>query len=78
MASKNDGFQSQEKTWKVRVSMDLTKRRVKLLEKANNMLEGFENCYAMPDVNCRLHIKLDDGFHAFESETDLMEVLKYV
>lgn len=71
-------FRARKKTRKVRVSMDLTKKRIKLLEKANDMLVGVENCFAMADVNCRLHVKLDDGFHAFETETDLMELIKYV
>ena len=42
------------------------------------MLDAVENCYAIAAVNCRLHVKLDDGFHVFEMETDLMELLKYV
>ena len=71
-------FRARKKTRKVRISMDLTRRRIKLLEQANNMLDGVGNCYTMADVNCRLHVKLDDGFHAFETETELMELLKYV
>ena len=63
-------FRARKNTRKVRIKLDLTRKRVKLLEQANGMLDETDGFFAMADVNCRLCVKLDDGFHYFETETD--------
>lgn len=71
-------FRARKNTRKVRIKLDLTRKRIKLLEQANDLLDETDGFFAMADVNCRLCLKLDDGFHYFETETDLKELLKYV
>ena len=70
-------FRARKNTRKVRIKLDLTRKRIKLLEQANEMLDETDGFFAMADVNCRLCLKLDDGFHYFETENDLKELLKY-
>ena len=62
---------------KFNVRLDITKRRLNLIDKANTMLEDDErnDCFAFADINCRTCLKLKDGFHFFETEEDLMEIL---
>ena len=71
-------FRARKDARKVIIKLDLTRKRIKLLEQANDMLDETDGFFAMADVNCRLCLKLDDGFHYFETETDLKELLKYV
>lgn len=50
----------------------------KFLEQVNKLLGEPDGFLAMVNVNCRLCLKLNDGFHNSEKETDLKELLKYV
>ena len=70
-------YRARKATNKFQVRMDLTHRRLKLLAKANDVLkdEGKTGCFAMADVNCRLTVKLDDGFHFFKTEDEFMDLL---
>ena len=58
------------------ISLDLTKRRYKLLKKAKEIVKDFEGIkFAYADVNCQLRVLLEDGRHlAFNSVTDLCNI----
>ena len=71
-------FRARKNTRRVRIKLDLTRKQIKLLEQANDMLDETDGFFAMADVKCRLCLKLDDRFHYFETETDSKELLKYV
>ena len=72
-------FKARKKTTKFKIHLDLTRKRIKLLAKANGILHDHEDFFAMADINCRLCIKLEENrFHYFRSETELIELLKYV
>ena len=62
------------------IRLDLTKKNVKLLSKANDLLEGksLGDCYAFSDVNCRLCLNLAGKFQSFESEEQLLKLVSSV
>ena len=70
-------YRARKNSKKFNVRLDITKRRLNLIDKANTMLEddGRNDCFAFADINCRTCLKLEDGFHFFETEEDLMEIL---
>ena len=70
-------YKARKATNKFQVRLDLTSRRVKLLKKANDVFKakGKSSCFALADVNCRLSVKLDDGFHFFQTENDFNDLL---
>ena len=71
-------YRARKKCNDYKFRLDLTHRRAKLLEKANEWLKDKPSCFAMADVNCRLCLKLEDGkFYYFETEYDLIDLLKY-
>ena len=37
--------------------------------------DGRNDCFAFADINCHNCLKLEDCFHFFETEEDLMEIL---
>ena len=71
-------YRARKKCEDYKFRLDLTHRRAKLLEKASEWLKDKPSCFAMADVNCRLCLKLEDGnFYYFETEYDLIDLLKY-
>ena len=71
-------YRARKKCNDYKFRLDLTHRRAKLLEKANEWLKDKSSCFAMADVNCRLCLKLEDGkFYYFDTEYDLIDLLKY-
>ena len=71
-------FWARKKTEKFRVRLDLTYRRAKILERASELLKGKKGCFVFADVNCRLTLYLDDKYHSFLNERELLEHIKYV
>ena len=71
-------YKARKKCDDYKFRLDLTHRRVQLLKKANEWLKDKPSCFAMADVNCRLCLKLENGkFYFFETEDDLIDLLKY-
>ena len=70
-------YRARKDSKKFNVRLDITKRRLDLIDKANTMLEddGRNDCFAFADINCHNCLKLEDCFHFFETEEDLMEIL---
>ena len=71
-------YRARKKTEKFRVRLDLTYRRAKILERASELLKGKKGCFVFADVNCRLTLYLDDKYHSFSNERELLEHIKYV
>ena len=60
---------------KYKVRLDLTKKRMDLLNKANYLLKGSENSFAFCNVNCR-HCLFDDGnYKYFETLKEFEKLL---
>ncbi len=68
-------YRARKSTKKFQVRLDLTRKRAKLLAKANEKLKTRPDCYALADINCRLSVKLEDGYSFFNSEDELDELL---
>lgn len=70
-------YKARKNSDKYRVRLDLTKKRLKLIGKTNEMLQGRNlNGYTFADINCRLCAKLDDGFSYFDDETEFKDLIK--
>ena len=55
-------YRNRNKSKKVRIKIDLTKRRLELLSYARDIMKGVEGIeYVFCDVNCRLNVKLSNG-----------------
>ena len=68
-------YRARKSTKKFQVRLDLTRKRAKLLGRANEQLKARAGCYALADVNCRLSVKLEDGYHFFDTEDELFDLL---
>ena len=67
---------------KFSVSLDLTKRRVDLLNSARELIQNYpEVSYAYNDINCALVLKVGENKRHFNTEDQLLNILskcKYV
>ena len=70
-------YRARKNTKKFRVRLDLTRKKMKLLEKANTWLGDNDENFAFADINCRLCIRLDGEFHYFKDENKLKDIIKY-
>ena len=70
-------YRNRNKRKKVRIKIDLTKRRLELLSYARDITKGVEGIeYVFCDVSCRLNVKLSNGrFRAFNSITELASII---
>ena len=68
---------NRNKRKKVRIKIDLTKRRPEPLSHARDITKGVEGIeYVFCDVNCKLNVKLSNGrFRVFNSKTDLASII---
>lgn len=71
-------YKARKNTKKFKVRLDLTYRRAKLIQCANEWLEKEEDSFAFADLNCRLCVKLNDDFRYFNTKDELLELIKYV
>ena len=70
-------YRAKKNSQKYKIHLDVTRNRLKLIDRANDMLKEIEemNGFAFADVNCRTCLKMDDKYHYFESEEDLLQIL---
>ena len=70
-------YRARKNSLKYKIHLDVTRNRLKLIDRANDMLKEIEevNGFAFADVNCRTCLKMDDKYHYFESEEDLLQIL---
>ena len=64
-------YKARKASKKIKIRLVLTHKRVKLLQKANGLLENVNGCFAFADINCRLCLKLNDEYRYFSTETEL-------
>ena len=67
-------YRSKKESKKYKVWLNFTKRRLKFLNEANELLEAkgkSGDCFAFADANCRLCVKLDGDFHYFGNLNEL-------
>ncbi len=70
-------YRARKKSDKFKVHLDLTHRKVKLLEKANTWLKDKKECFAFADINCRPCLYLDGDYEYFNDEHELLDYIKY-
>eukprot|EP00794_Sanderia_malayensis_P002001 gene2001-2276_t len=69
-------YKARKNSDKYRIRLDLTKKRIKVIEKTNDMLRSRKlTGFTFADVNCRLCAKLDDGFHYFEDDKEFEDLI---
>ena len=70
-------YMNRNKRKKVRIKIDLTKRRLEPLSHARDITKGVEGIeYVFCDVNCKLNVKLSNGrFRVFNSKMDLASII---
>ena len=70
-------YKKRKEVRRLRVYLDLTRNRKKVLDDINLLIAKREmrNCYAFADVNCRLRVKLDSGFHPISCYEDFLKLL---
>ena len=57
--------------------LDLTRKRIKIIGRTNDILRANKiKGYTFADVNCRLCLKLDDGFHYFKGDEEFINLIK--
>ena len=59
-----------------KITLDITKNRIILLEEANEILQRKGNCFAFCDVNCRPTTFLDGSYHFFNCLEDVGKYLR--
>ena len=69
-------YLARKNTTKYKIRLDLTKKRLNLLNKANELVEGSKNSFAFCDVNCRPCFFDDGDYKYFESLAEFEELLK--
>ncbi len=69
-------YRARKKCPKYRIKLDLTKRRIDIIQKVTSFLEEKELGFAFADVNCRLSVKIGAVFEHFNSEEDLMDIIR--
>ena len=74
---RTQAYKARKATNKVKIRLDLTHKRVKMLQKVNGLLKDADKCFIFADINCRLCLKLNNEYRYFSTETELLENIKY-
>lgn len=73
-------YRARKNTKKYRIRLDLTKERLKIMEKAKDLLKDMgrasESCYVFSDVNCRMCLKCDGKFQYFGNTNELLDFIQ--
>ena len=70
-------YKARKKAQKYRFRLDLTKKRIKVIGRTNDILCAIKiKGYTFADVNCRLCLKLEDGSHYFEDDNEFSDHVK--
>ena len=64
-------YRARSKASNVKFRLDLTKKRLELLNLANLMLKPHKDCYAFANVNCRIRAKIKEKYVFLDSIEDL-------
>lgn len=70
-------YKARKKSEKYKIRLDLTRKRIKIIGRTNDILRAKKiKGFTFADVNCRLCLKLEDGFHYFEDDDEFMDLIK--
>ena len=71
-------YRARKRSKKVKIHLDLTKRRLDLLILANSIMKAHPrgNGYAFADITCRLRVKIGEKYKFFDSEDELKHIRK--
>ena len=73
-------YRARKNSDKYCIRLDLTKERLKIMGKANDILKDMgrasESCYVFSDVNCRMCLKYDGKFQYFGNTNELLNFIK--
>ena len=71
-------FKNRKKLSRVKIYLDLTKRRHAILKEAKDLVKGNENVkYVYSDINCRLKVRfIDESENFFENINNLKSILE--
>ena len=75
---RSEVYRARKKAKKVKIHLDLTKRRLDLLILANSILKAHpeKEGYAFADINCRLRVKIGEKYSFFDSEDQFRQLLE--
>ena len=75
---RSEVYRARKKAKKVKIHLDLTKRRLDLLILANSILKAHpeREGYAFADINCRLRAKIGEKYSFFDSEDQFRDLLE--
>ena len=68
-------YRARSKAGNVKIRLDLTRKKLSLLNAANTILKDYNGHYAFADVNCRIRVKINDKFFSISSIEDLNTLL---
>eukprot|EP00112_Aurelia_sp_Birch-Aquarium-sp1_P023539 Seg705.9 transcript_id=Seg705.9/GoldUCD/mRNA.D3Y31 product="hypothetical protein" protein_id=Seg705.9/GoldUCD/D3Y31 len=68
-------YRARKNSQKYKVRLDLKKKRMDLLNKANELLKGSENSFAFCDVNCRSCLFDDGNYKYFDNLKEFEKLL---
>ena len=69
-------YRARKKCPNYKIKLDLTKRRIDIIQKATSLLEEKKLGFAFADINCRLSAKIGDTFEHFNSEEELLNIMR--
>lgn len=69
-------YRARKSSKKYKIHLDLTKPRLDMLIKANELLDENDEMFVFADVNCRLCAKTNEGFKYFETFGEFQEILR--
>ena len=68
-------YRARSKAGNVKIRLDLTRKKLSLLNAANTILKDYNGHYAFADVNCRIRVKINDKFFSISSIEELNTLL---
>ena len=69
-------YRARKKSETFKIQLDLTQRKLKLLEKANAWLKEKKDCFAFANINCYLCLFMDGTYKFFKDEYNLLDIIK--
>ena len=69
-------YRAQKNFKKYKIHLNLTKPRLDLLIKANNLLDENDEMFVFADVNCRLCAKMNESFKYFETLGEFQDIVR--
>ena len=68
-------YRARSKAGNVKIQLDLTRKKLTLLNAANMILKDYDGHYAFADVNCRIRVNINNKFFSISSIEELNTIL---